>query len=81
MKIETKFNRDQKVIVIYDSCILEGKVDGIRVEVGFKGRIKIMYDVKLKVELQELYEPFDEGDVFESLDDLKQQAALKIYGK
>ena len=70
MKIETKFNREQEVIVIFDNEIQKGKVDSINIDVGFNNRVKIDYAVKLKIDVQTIYEAFPESKVFASKEDL-----------
>ncbi|MFA7448796.1 MAG: hypothetical protein WCY77_10190 [Weeksellaceae bacterium] len=70
MKIETKFNKDQEVIVIFDNEIMKGKVHAININVGFQSRARIDYDIELKIDSQTVYETFPERKVFASKEDL-----------
>lgn len=64
MKIETKFNREQSVVIIFDNELYNGTVDEINIKVGFKNKVNIEYNIKLKIDNQVLYETFSEDRVF-----------------
>lgn len=79
MEIKTKFNREQKVIVIFDDEIRQGTVTYIEIGVGFKNNVVISYKVEIDIKDNGVFtENFLEDKVFSSVEDLVQQSKERV---